>query len=399
MQYDIVMEGGGAKGIVFVGALQEFEKRGHTFDRMLGTSAGAISATLLAAGYSSTEMVEALKEEVDGQPVFRTFMGMPGDFSDEEKEGSAAADYLRQVDIPFMREEWENRFDSWLVDKMLNLESFRHIFSFVERGGWYSADRYLSWMRDKLNSGTTKGEQRNFGDMTFSQFYVATGTELTLVAADTTGQRMLVLNHLTAPDCPVLWGTRMSMSIPLLWEEVTWQEEWGAYRGKAIAGSKIVDGGVISNFPIELFISNLDHVTAVMGPKSSENIVGLMIDEGLEVKDAPPPVEGQDKGLTDFGNTRTLNRFNGLLNTIMSAHDKMVLESFKSLVVRLPAKGYGTVEFDMSDERRNALIEAGREATRIYFDVRPAAVPAMSPREQTQAQRAADNVASSMLAE
>ncbi len=385
MQYDIVMEGGGAKGIVFVGALQEFEKRGHTFDRMLGTSAGAISATLLAAGYSSSEMVEALKEEVDGQPVFRTFMGTPGDFSDEEKEESAAADYLRQVDIPFMRDEWEDRFDRWLVDKMLNMENFRHIFSFVERGGWYSADKYLAWMREKLNSGEFKGQQRNFGDMSFSQFFAATGTELTLIAADTTGQRVLVLNHMTAPDCPVLWGTRMSMSIPLLWEEVTWQEEWGAYRGQPIAGSKIVDGGVISNFPIELFISDLAHVTDVMGPKRSENIIGLMIDEAREVKNAPPPVAGQEKGLTDIGSTRTLDRFNGLLNTIMTAHDKMVLESFENLVIRLPAKGYGTVEFDMSDERRNALIEAGRESTRIYFDVRPAAAPAISPRAQAQA--------------
>jgi len=284
MQYDIVMEGGGAKGIVFVGALEEIEKRGHTFDRMLGTSAGAISAALLAAGYSSSEMVEALQEEVDGQPIFHSFMSTPDGFSDEEKDASVTAEYLRQVDIPFMRETWEDRFDSWLVDKMLDQEKFRHLFSFVERGGWYSAEGYLTWMRLKLNSGEYKGRPRNFGDMSLSQFYAATGTELTLIAADTTARRMLVLNHITAPDCPLLWATRMSMSIPLLWQEVTWDESWGLYRGKPIAGSKIVDGGIISNFPIELFISRLDHVTAVMGPKRSENIVGLMIDERSRVQ-------------------------------------------------------------------------------------------------------------------
>lgn len=30
MQYDLVFEGGGAKGAVFVGAIQEFERRGRS---------------------------------------------------------------------------------------------------------------------------------------------------------------------------------------------------------------------------------------------------------------------------------------------------------------------------------------------------------------------------------
>jgi len=38
MKYDIAFEGGGAKGMVFVGAYREFVQRGHTFGRLLGTS-------------------------------------------------------------------------------------------------------------------------------------------------------------------------------------------------------------------------------------------------------------------------------------------------------------------------------------------------------------------------
>ena len=59
MQYDLVFEGGGAKGMVFVGALRELERRGHTFGRFLGTSAGAIMATFAAAGLSTAEMLDA----------------------------------------------------------------------------------------------------------------------------------------------------------------------------------------------------------------------------------------------------------------------------------------------------------------------------------------------------
>ena len=77
MQYDMVFEGGGAKGMVFVGAMEVFEAAGHTHGRLLGTSAGAITAALLAAGYQTQEMLESLSEKVNGRPVFEDFMAVP----------------------------------------------------------------------------------------------------------------------------------------------------------------------------------------------------------------------------------------------------------------------------------------------------------------------------------
>src|SRR5205823_7218359 len=89
MNYDLVFEGGGAKGMVFVGACEEFFGRGHTFDRLLGTSAGAITATLLAAGYTPKEMLEALVEKEGDRSVFAGFMGPPPPFTDQELATSA----------------------------------------------------------------------------------------------------------------------------------------------------------------------------------------------------------------------------------------------------------------------------------------------------------------------
>ncbi len=57
--------------MVFAGACEEFFKRGHTFNPLLGTSAGATTATLLAAGYTPEEMLAALVEKgEDGKSVF-----------------------------------------------------------------------------------------------------------------------------------------------------------------------------------------------------------------------------------------------------------------------------------------------------------------------------------------
>lgn len=366
MKYDLVFEGGGAKGMVFVGALQEFEARGHTYERLLGTSAGAITATSLAAGYTSQEMLEALTEEEGDQPVFVSFLGAPPEFDPEEIRHSATRAFLRSLDVPFVPGFVEDRLDDWLVNTLMQQPSYRNLFSFVERGGWFSAHKFVTWLTNKLDTGTYQGKPRQFGHMTLAEFYGATGTDLSLVAADTSAGRLLVLNHRTAPGCPVVWAARMSMSIPLLWPEVTWQAEWGAYRGQEMTGHLVVDGGMLSNFPIELFVSEAPHVTAVMGPKQSDNVLGFLIDETLPVPGAPA-VAAQPKAF-EPGKLWTVQRISRLINTMTQAHDKMVIEAFENLVVRLPASGYGTIEFAMSDARRAALIAAGRAETQRFFD-------------------------------
>ena len=57
-----------------------------------------------------------------------------------------------------------------------------------------------------------------------------------------------------------------------------------------------------------------------------------------------------------------------LINTMTQAHDKMVIDSYERYVVHLPAKGYGTIEFGMSEARRDALVAAGRSAAEQYFN-------------------------------
>src|SRR5215216_5922945 len=57
---DLVLEGGGVKGIGLAGAYAALEHRGFTPEGVAGTSAGAIAAALIAAGYSSSQLDEIL---------------------------------------------------------------------------------------------------------------------------------------------------------------------------------------------------------------------------------------------------------------------------------------------------------------------------------------------------
>lgn len=368
MQYDLVFEGGGAKGMAFVGAMEEFEARGHTFDRLLGTSAGAIAAALLAAGYNSAEIMAALSEQIDGQPVFATFMGPADAFDDKAIRRSGTLALLKGIDIPLLPDSIEGQVDEWLTKTLM--ERACNLFSFIERGGWYSADNFLTWLQGKLDQGEFQGQPRHFSAMTLSEFYAATGRDLSLVTSNTTGERMLVLNHNTAPDLPVVWAIRMSMSIPMIWPEVAWQAEWGTYQGQDITGHLMVDGGLLSNFPIELFISTDVHIIDVMGDKkASSRVLGLLIDETIQVPGAPAKA-GTTNGGFSLGQLQFIQRINRLINTATGAHDKMVIEAFTELVVHLPAQGYGTTEFDMTDARREAIIAAGRQTMRSYLNFR-----------------------------
>lgn len=396
MKFDIVFEGGGAKGMAFVGSYKALNERGHAYDRLLGTSAGAITAVLLAAGYTVQEMQDALAEQENGRSVFSSFLGAPQSFSDDDIEASSLRRLLAEADIPFVPAGLEERIDDALLHALLRTSQFRHLFSFIERGGWFGADSFVAWLQRKLDSGSYNGAPRRFSAMSFAQLHNATGLDLTLVAADTVDARMLILNHRTAPDCPVVWGARMSMSIPLLWQEVIWQPDWGPYRGQDIAGHTVVDGGLLSGFPLALFVSAQPEVTAVMGDKRTVDVLGLLIDERLALPGAAAAADAAPGGL---GSLRTTQRVGRLINTMTQAHDNAVIEAFAQLVVRLPARGYGTVEFDMTDARRGALVDAAYQATADYLIRLESAPVSFDPVETARTARTADNIASRILVE
>ena len=64
MKCDLVLEGGGVKGIALVGAIEILDEAGYTFNRVAGTSAGAVVGALVAAGMPSSDLV-ALMRAVD----------------------------------------------------------------------------------------------------------------------------------------------------------------------------------------------------------------------------------------------------------------------------------------------------------------------------------------------
>ncbi|MCA9934545.1 MAG: patatin-like phospholipase family protein [Ardenticatenaceae bacterium] len=365
MHFNLVFEGGGAKGLVFVGAMKEFERREYTYGRLLGTSAGAITAALLAANYTSSEMLKQVNEKMpDGTPRFASFMDVADTIDEKDWENSVLYNLFKQTDWPLIPEVVEERIDDKIFKQFMRLKASRLIFTFLELGGLYTGNTFLTWLREKLDL-----DGRNLGHATLAEFYEHTGKDLSVVASNTTDGGILVLNHRTAPNCPVAWAVRMSMSIPFVWEEVRWRKEWGLYHDRDVTGHAIVDGGLNSNFPIRLLIARSPDVTAVMGPHDGSFALGMLIDETKPVAGEIPIAEdtGSESALS-IKSLPIVRRISNLVNTVTNAHDKTVMDAYKDGVCRLPAKGYGTTDFGMSDKRVAALVAAGEATAREFFD-------------------------------
>jgi NTE family protein len=349
--FDAVFEGGGAKGSAFVGALEVLKQQGHKTRRLVGTSAGAITAALVAAGYTPEELLAAVNEkQPNGTPRFAAFMDPPveADFTQAQKDNSATMQALQEIHLPLGREA--------IVNLLLESGIYAQIFSFVECGGFFAGVNFRTWFAEKLAARGISATH------TLSSVFTKTGVDLSVVASDTYDMEMLVLNHRTAPDCPVVWAVRMSMSIPFVWQEVLWQEEWGEYCGRKKTGNTVVDGGVLSNFPIRLIDERIPEIMGDTDPDGALNL-GLLLDESLAVpnipKTAPEPLP--------LEHLRPVQRVSRLIDTMMGAPDNAEMRQHEEEICRLPVKGYGTTEFSMSDQRLAALVEGGRDAMKAHL--------------------------------
>ena len=302
---DLVFEGGGLKGIALVGAYSVLEERGYRPQNVAGTSAGAIVAALLAAGYTAAELRQTIME---------------CDFNSLKDRAG---------------EDW--------------LPIFPRIVSILKDRGIYEGKAFLEWMGGLLD----KKGVRTFGDLVRRpEAEPRYRYKLQVMVSDLTEQRLLVLPkdaHLLGIEDPdelsVALAVRMSMSIPLFFEPVSFTNpETG---GEHL----IVDGGMLSNFPLWLFDAE----------KPQWPTIGVKFIE--EDPRAPLAPLGSHGGVFEF-----VDYARSLVETMMEAHDRFYLEeSDFDRTIAIDALGVGTTEFDLPEERAMDLYDSGRAGTEEFL--------------------------------
>jgi NTE family protein len=212
MDADLVLEGGGVKGIGLVGAYSTLTNAGYTFHRIAGTSAGAIVGALIAAGIEP-EQLKTVMRSVDY-----------GRFEDK-----GFIDHLGVI----------GKGASVLFEK-----------------GIYEGRYLVEWLDGIL---TSLGK-RTFGDLRIDDPNTSLPPEkrykLVVMTSDVTKGELVRLPWdyahygLEADDQLVADAVRASMSIPFFYEPAR-------FTGRDDAGKEVqsymVDGGMLSNFPIDVF--------------------------------------------------------------------------------------------------------------------------------------------------
>ncbi len=297
LRADAVFEGGGVKGIGLVGAVTEAERRGYTWANLAGASAGAMVAALLAAGYTGEEL-GALLLDLD----YRRFLD----------PGRLAGPVL-----------------SLLCDN-----------------GLYRGRELEAWLDGLLGARGV----RNFGDLVVPEFAddPRYRFRLRVIASDLTLGRLLVLPQdiseygYRPDDLGVARAVRMSASIPFFYQPVVLADRLRGGR------NVIVDGGVLSNFPVWLFDSQGE------GPPPWPTIGFKLVEPG----------EGQPRAIRG-----PVGLLTALFATMMEARDAQYIEDEDFVrTIAIPTHGVGTVDFDLPRARAQELYEAGRAAAAEFFE-------------------------------
>lgn len=314
---DLVFEGGGVKGIGLAGAFSYLDEQGFKPERVAGTSAGAITAALVAAGYSSDELQSLVLEQMK----FKSF-----------EDGG-----------------------HWPVSQVLELAAHK---------GLHPGKYFESWMRERLEEKriTKFGQLRvpsGDGDPGTAE---AAQYRLQVIASDITEQRMLVLprdaeEHLGIdPDeLEIAAAVRMSMSIPIFFDPVIYHDPRKPHDQRLI-----VDGGLLSNFPVWLFDTAADQV-----PRWPT--FGLLL---VAPNQQAPLVAGDAPQRTDEGKVSIRGFLLAIGHTMMEAHDRLYVEQANyARTIPINTLGVQTTQFSIDDDPqlKRKLYDSGRDAAAQFL--------------------------------
>ena len=356
-EFDGVFEGGGAKGIAFVGALAFMERQGMRFKRVAGTSAGAITAALIAAGYRAGDI-----ERIVFTTNFLQFLDPPSasHFSDEEIRRSIF--YKLMPLIPALALLPASAKIALLRRTVFSDPTHNLFFNLMERGGLFAGERFRAWINEKIRARllTLSPGATLPPSPTFAQLYSITGISLSVIASDIGRRRMLIFNERLTPTVPVADGVRMSMSIPFVYSTVRFN------------GCPVVDGGVLSNYPMFIFARANNPYLANTPADLSRPKIGFLLDE----EGAPPagPPQPCPPGRVD-----PVEELKALADTMMTAFDRRATGNYTRDTVRINVQGFSTLQFHMTEPQKRALADRGWQATARHFMSRGIPTPTPSP--------------------
>ncbi|MFS0672789.1 patatin-like phospholipase family protein [Ornithinibacillus sp. 179-J 7C1 HS] len=291
MKIDGVFSGGGVKAYAFIGALESIAEKNLEFERVAGTSAGSILASFIAAGYNGDE-IKRLLDELN----LEEFLDPPS---------------LTKI-IPGSK---------W--------------FFLYYQMGLYKGDKFERWIYYQL----AKKRIYTFGDLKEGYLKVIV-SDLTLGKLVVIPDDLERIYGISPNDFPIARAVRMSAGFPYFFMP---KKLTGISKEKSL----IVDGGLLSNFPLWVFESDTN--------KRTRPILGLKLSDS--------PQHTSPKKIKN-----ALDMLHALFSTMKQAHDaRYIAKSQKESIIFIPVKDVHTTDFKIDNNVKEKLINNGRDVANNFL--------------------------------
>lgn len=338
LRADLALEGGGVKGIGLVGAILVLDEAGYKIQRVAGTSAGAIAASLVAALVQSGQDMVNLKKYLSSLQ-FERFMAKGKIHEFLDRVGGKIGEDLADASI--------------LTHQM----------------GLYTGEYLYEWLTPILQDLKVE----TFGDLKLSQV-----DDPGMSLPDERQYRLLVhVSDVTrgelarlpwdyneyghaADVMPVAEAVRASMSIPFFFEPVTFSADQASVSIPAPGGGTVqrtyakgevtwVDGGMLRNFPITAF-------DRADGQPARWPTIGIKL-SGLQKTFGPTN-----------GCAHTLELATHCLRTMMNEWDRYEVEAATAArTIYVDNNGLTATDFDLTTQQQNDLFLNGVSAATDFI--------------------------------
>jgi NTE family protein len=322
---NLVLEGGGVRGLAYAGAFTALEKEGvlQQINKVAGTSAGAIAGIMISVGYTATEIDSIMRS-------------LPVEAFNDGKGGIVGK--YRRV---------RNKF------------------------GLYKGEKFELWVQELISHKTGNAElsfaqlhQLHLQNKLFKDFY-CTATNLSK-------QRLDVFSYEQTPDMSVALAVRISGGIPFYFQPIV-TNNWYQKIDKTDTTSfrnYYVDGGMIANYPINIFDSCENKGNPLFSDKVLFNpqTLGIKLERPAQIdslknnSSSIPPF--QIKSFKDY-----IYAFNNLVfETLNRRYPNLENEKDRTIYV-----SYGTIQSvvrKMKPAEKTLLFNNGVKATMDFLSTK-----------------------------
>lgn len=394
---NLVFEGGGPKGVVYLGAAKALEEHNllENIKNVAGSSAGAITAFLIALGYDYKQLKDIFynldftnlldfTDKKTEEPTFITdkliaalktvtkdanlgrgiFLG--NKLLDTAKELIATQiTEIYQYSSNFNNKHLSSKNKEEVIKACL-LKTYPKIKlsslddaekTFVKNS--YSSNKLDSLKtllngdinsnlnkRHKFISSLSKKEDITFEDLKnlknyYPEFNIR---DLSITGTNYTDASLSVFNVKNTPTMPIALAVRISASLPIFFKTVIYNNK------------EYMDGGVFDNYPMQIFDDPyyLDSSSPLSYLGSGANVLtlGFKVDSFDEIRNV--------FWNADYSKSYLSSKIADLVSGMhVRDQDKKTYEKYSHRTVQINDLNYSTFGFDISDKDKDALSASG----------------------------------------